>query len=76
MPTHDSLILKYISITKVNLNSKVFIHKIIYQNYKRWGLFTRSWLLFEYIPEEVKKFIDNKNITNIFRKQGYDSVMC
>ena len=31
----------------------------------------------EHIQEEIKRFIDNKNITtNIFRTQTYDSVMC
>ena len=31
----------------------------------------------EYIPKEIKKFINNKNIiANIFRIQAYDSVMC
>ena len=31
----------------------------------------------EHISEEIKKFINNKNvITNIFRIQAYDSVMC
>ena len=31
----------------------------------------------EHIPKEIKKFINNKNIiANIFRLQGYDSVMC
>ena len=31
----------------------------------------------EYIPKEIIKFIDNKNIkTNIFRIQAYDSIMC
>ena len=31
----------------------------------------------EHIPKEVKKFIDNKNIiTNIYRIQNYDSIMC
>ena len=30
----------------------------------------------EHIPEEIKTFINNKNIkTNIFRIQAYDSVM-
>ena len=30
----------------------------------------------EHIPEEIKTFIDNKNIkTNIFRIQAYDSIM-
>ena len=31
----------------------------------------------EHIPKEIKKFINKKNIiTNIFRIQAYDSVMC
>ena len=31
----------------------------------------------EYIPKEVKKFIGNRNImSNIYRIQNYDSVMC
>ena len=31
----------------------------------------------EHIPKEIKKFINNKNITsNIFKMQVYDSVMC
>ena len=31
----------------------------------------------EYIPKEVKKFIGNRNIiTNIYRIQNYDSIMC
>ena len=31
----------------------------------------------EYIPKEIKKFIDRFTIvTNIFRIQAYDSVMC
>ena len=31
----------------------------------------------EYIPKEIKTFINNKNIkTNIFRIQAYDSIMC
>ena len=31
----------------------------------------------EHIPEEVKKFIDNRNIiTNIYKIQNYDSIMC
>ena len=31
----------------------------------------------EHIPEEIKAFINNKNLkTNIFRIQAYDSVMC
>ena len=31
----------------------------------------------EYIPKEIKDFINNKNITtNIFRIQAYDSIIC
>ena len=31
----------------------------------------------EHIPEEIKAFINNKNLkTNIFRIQAYDSAMC
>ena len=31
----------------------------------------------EHIPKEIKKFIDSKNvISNIFRIQAYDSIMC
>ena len=31
----------------------------------------------EHIPKEIKKFVKNKNIiTNIFRIQAYDSIMC
>ena len=31
----------------------------------------------EYIPKEIKKFIGNKNIiTNIYRIQAYDPIMC
>ena len=31
----------------------------------------------EHIPKEIIKFIDNKNIiSNIFRIQAYDSIMC
>ena len=31
----------------------------------------------EYIPKQTKQFIENKSIkTNMFRIQGYNSVMC
>ena len=31
----------------------------------------------EHIPKEIKKFIGNKNIiTNIYRTQAFDSIMC
>ena len=32
---------------------------------------------FEHIPKEIRKFVGNKNIiTNIYRIQAYDSIMC
>ena len=30
----------------------------------------------EHIPKEIKKFIGNKNMINIYRIQAYDSIMC
>ena len=30
----------------------------------------------EHIPKQTRKFIGNKNITNIYRMQAYNSVMC
>ena len=31
----------------------------------------------EHVPKEIKKFIGNRNIvTNIYRMQNYDSIMC
>ena len=31
----------------------------------------------EHVPEEIKEFIENKNIKgNVFRVQGNDSIMC
>ena len=30
----------------------------------------------EHIPKEIKAFINNKNMINIFRIQAYDSIMC
>ena len=30
----------------------------------------------EHIPKEIKTFISHKNITNIFRIQTYDSIIC
>ena len=31
---------------------------------------------FKHIPKEIGKFIGNKNITNIYTIQAYDSIMC
>ena len=31
----------------------------------------------EHVPKEIRKFIGNKNIiTNLYRIQAYDSIMC
>ena len=31
----------------------------------------------EHVPKEIRKFIGNKNIiTNLYRTQAYDSIMC
>ena len=30
----------------------------------------------EHVPKEIKKFIGNKNITNIYKLQVYDLIMC
>ena len=30
----------------------------------------------EHIPKEIKTFIGNNNITNIYRIQAYNSIMC
>ena len=30
----------------------------------------------EHIPKEIKKIIRKKNITNIYKIQAYDSIMC
>ena len=47
----------------------------LYVNSKSITYFYSFWV--EHIPKEIKKFLNNKNIiTNIFRIQAYDSVMC
>ena len=30
----------------------------------------------EYIPKEIRKFIGNKNVANIYRIQAYNSIIC
>ena len=30
----------------------------------------------QHIPEDIKKFIGNKNITNIYKIQAYDLIIC
>ena len=44
-------------------------------NAKNVKYFDSFWV--EHIPKEIRKFIGNKNIiTNIYRIQAYDSIMC
>ena len=79
------IILKYKSITKMNLSLKVFMHKIISQkdgayevNLDEYKSIGTHWIRLyvndkkatyfdrfgaEHLPKEIKKFIDNKNIT-------------
>ena len=43
---------------------------------QKWNWFFNSFGV-EHVPEEIKKFVGNKNIkANIFRVQANDSVMC
>ena len=62
----------------INLDeySDIGIHWIaLYVNNKTVTYFDSFGM--EHIPKEVKKFICNKNIiSNIYRIQNYDSVMC
>ena len=62
----------------INLDkySDVGIHWIaLYVNNKTVTYFDSFGI--EHIPKEVKKFIGNRNIiSNIYRTQNYDSVMC
>ena len=47
----------------------------MYANAKNVTYFDR--FRFKHIPKEIKKFIGNKNIiTNIYRIQAYDSIIC
>ena len=47
----------------------------LYANNKTVTYFDASGV--EHIPKEIMKFINSKNIiTNIFRIQAYDSIMC
>ena len=62
----------------INLDeySDIGIHWIaLYVNNKTVTYFVSFGI--EHIPKEVKKFIGNRNIiSNIYRIQNYDSVMC
>ena len=47
----------------------------LYVNAKNVTYFDSFWV--EHIPKEIRKFIGNKNvITNIYKIQAYDSIMC
>ena len=47
----------------------------LYVNAENVTYFDNFWV--EHIPKEMKKIIGNKNIiTNIYRTQAYDSIMC
>ena len=51
----------------VNGNNRAVSKNVIY--FDSFGV--------EHIPKEIKKFVGNKNIiTNIYRIQTYDSIMC
>ena len=61
----------------INLDeySDIGTHWVAYVNNKTVTYFDSFGV--EYIPKEIKQFINNKNIiANIFRIQGYDLVMC
>ena len=45
----------------------LYVNDVSVTNFDSFGV--------EYIPKEIKKFIGNKNIANIFRVQVYDSIM-
>ena len=48
---------------------------VLYANNKTAAYFDSFGV--EYIPKEIKKFINNKNImANIFKIQAYDVIMC
>ena len=70
------------------LKIKDWVHIIDFDEFKSIGT---HWIAFyvndnnatyldsfgvEHIPNIIKKLIGNKNIPNIYRVQGYDSVMC
>ena len=73
----------------MNRDLIVFNQEIICLKSKGWGLCNKPWWIcrneivyfdsfgVEYFPEEIKEFIENKNIiANILRVQANDSVMC
>ena len=62
-------------VINLDEHSDIGTHWIaLYVNNKTGAYF--DFFGIEHISKEVKKFINNKNIANIFRVQAYDSVMC
>ena len=60
------------------MNIKILVHiGLLYFVKKKVKLFFFDSFGVEHIPEEIKKFIANKNIkANIFRVQANNSIMC
>ena len=63
-------------VINLDESSDIGTHWIaLYVNTKTVTYFDSFWV--EHISKEIKNFITNKNIiTNIFRIQAYDSVIC
>ena len=58
------------------MNIKILVHIRLLYFVKTEIVYFDSFGV-EHIPEEIKKFIENKNIkANIFRLQANNSVMC
>ena len=58
------------------MNIKILVHIRLLYFVKTEIVYFDSFRV-EHIPEEIKKFIENKNIkANIFRLQANNSVMC
>ena len=59
------------------MNIKILVHIGLLYSAKKKKIVYFDSFGDEHIPEEIKKFIGNRNIkANIFREQANDSVMC
>ena len=59
------------------MNMQIWAHIGLLYFVTEMKLFISIVLVLNIVPEEIKKFIGNKNIiANIFRVQANDSVMC